>query len=206
MLKQLSVVIALGTALAACGNQNPLRVTRSACPAVAVVQHTGDVTLFNPPSSRDANAIDVTATMTNVRGTCTEVGDQLVTGVTFDVVALRRNATGAREVTLPFFASVVQAGDKLVAKQTGTVTLHFADGQARTQTSGAARSQVSRAAATLVPEVRAKITRERKEGDPDAALDPLADPAVRQAVRNASFEVLVGFQLDEAGLAYNVSR
>jgi hypothetical protein len=29
---------------------------------------------------------------------------------------------------------------------------------------------------------------------------------VRAALRAASFEVLLGFQLDEAGLAYNVSK
>ena len=43
-------------------------------------------------------------------------------------------------------------------------------------------------------------------GDPDAAIDPLADPTVREAVRRASFELLVGFQLTEQQLAYNATR
>ena len=34
----------------------------------------------------------------------------------------------------------------------------------------------------------------------------LAPPQVRAAVRAASFEVLVGFQLDDASLAYNVGK
>lgn len=206
MLKQVGLVVGLALAVAACGNRNPLEVRRSACPAVAVVQHAGDVTLFSPADSRDADAIDVTAAITNVRGACTESADQLLTGVSFDVIAQRRNATGAREVTLPFFTAVVQAGDQLVAKQTGSVTLRFAEGQARTQTSATAQATVSRAAATPPAEIVAKIRRERKPGDPDAAIDPLADPEVRSALRRTSFEVLVGFQLDEAGLAYNVGK
>jgi hypothetical protein len=34
----------------------------------------------------------------------------------------------------------------------------------------------------------------------------MSDPQVRAAVRAASFEVLVGFQLDDAALAYNVGK
>ena len=40
----------------------------------------------------------------------------------------------------------------------------------------------------------------------DAAIDPLSDPAVRQAVLSATFEALVGFQLTDAQLRYNVTR
>ena len=42
--------------------------------------------------------------------------------------------------------------------------------------------------------------------DPDAALDPLADPTVRAAVQRATFELLVGFQLDDRQLRYNATR
>ena len=208
MLRQLGLIFLAGTALVACSRNggDPLRITRSACPAVAVLQHAGDVTLFSPPTSRDADAIDVTATITNVRGTCGETGDRITTGATFDVLAQRTNATGAREVTLPFFTAVVQGGDRLVAKQAGNVTLRFAEGQVRAQVSATAQAQVSRAAATLPEPIRERITRKRKPGDADAAIDPLADPEVRTAVRAATFEVLVGFQLDDAALAYNVTR
>ena len=87
MLRQLGLIFLAGTALVACGGSgDPLRITRSACPAVAVLQHAGDVTLFSPPTSRDADAIDVTATITNVRGICGDSGDRITTGATFDVV------------------------------------------------------------------------------------------------------------------------
>lgn len=207
MLKQLGLILVAGTALASCaGGGDPLRITRSACPAVAVLQHAGDVTLFTPPTSRDADAIDVTATITNLRGVCGEAGAQITTGATFDVLAQRTNATAAREVTLPYFAAVLQGGDRLVAKQAGTVTLRFAAGELRAQASARAQAQVSRAAATLPDPIRDRITRKRKAGDADAAIDPLSDPEVRTAVRAATFEVLVGFQLDDAGLAYNVTK
>lgn len=207
VLKKIVLVAAAGAALAACGaGQDPFKVTRSACPAAAILQNTGDVTLFSPAGSYDADAIDVTATITNLRSTCSDTGPTLVSGISFDVVGLRRNTSGARDVTLPYFAAVVRAGSQLVAKQAGSVTLRFADGQARAQASATARSDISRAAVTLPEETRKKITRERKAGDADAAIDPMAEPAVREAVRNATFEVLVGFQLEPGALAYNVGK
>jgi hypothetical protein len=200
------IAVLAALALAGCGGGNPLRVTRSACPAVGVVEHAGEVTLFSPATSRDAGAIDVNAAITNVRAACGESANRIVSQLSFDVVAQRANASGARTVTLPYFAVVLRAGDQLLSKQLGTVTLHFDDGSIRTRATASARSDIDRAAATLPDEITREITRERKPGDADAAIDPLAAPAVRQAVRNASFELLVGFQLDDAALAYNVGK
>jgi hypothetical protein len=183
-----------------------ITVTRSACPAVAIPAATGDVTLFNPETSRDATALDVVANITNLRSTCDETGEHIVTQVTFDVQAQRRNPGGAREVVLPYFATVVQGGTNVVSKSVGRVALRFADGQLRASTSGTATGHVLRSAATLPEDVRRQVTRERKPGDPDAAIDPMSDPTVRDAVRRASFEVLVGFQLTQEQLAYNATR
>ncbi len=55
-------------------------------------------------------------------------------------------------------------------------------------------------------DVRERLTKKRKAGDQDAAMDPLADPAVRSAVLAATFEALIGFQLTEEQLKYNVTR
>ena len=183
-----------------------VRVTRSACPAVAIPAGTGDVTLFNPPTSRDASAIDVVATITNVRSTCDESGEYVVSNVTFDVQAQRRDARGAREVVLPYFAVVVQAGNNVISKRVSRVGLQFADGQLRATTRGSATGQVLRAAATLPADIRQRITRPRRAGDADAAIDPMADPAVRAAVTRATFELLVGFQLTPDQLRYNATR
>ena len=45
---------------------------------------------------RDARAIDVVATITNVRATCTEDDTNVVSTATYDVVATRRDAGQAR--------------------------------------------------------------------------------------------------------------
>lgn len=179
---------------------------RSACPTVAIPAATGDVTLFNPETSRDARAIDVVADITNVRSTCDETGANLASTVTFDVQAQRRDTRGARDVVIPYFAVVVQGGTVIQSKSISRVGLHFADGQARAETRGTASATINRAAATLPADIRTQITRTRKPGDPDAAVDPMSDPKVREAVQRVSFEVLVGFQLTPEQLAYNATR
>lgn len=203
----LSTLVAL-TGCRSDGDITPegILVTRSACPAVAIPAGTGDITLFNPTTSRDASAIDVVANITNVRSTCSETGENVISNVTFEVQAQRRNAQGARQVVLPYFATVVQGGTNVVSKRVSNVGLNFADGQLRATTSGAATGQILRGAATLPAEIRAQITRPRKAGDPNAAIDPMADPTVRAAVTRATFELLVGFQLTQDQLRYNVTR
>lgn len=197
--------LALGLVLLSGCQRNPLLVTRSLCPAVAVPNFTGETTLFTGGDD-DARNIDVVAAITNVRETCAQEAARLGSNVTFDVLARRSSTAGPRTVVLPFFATVVQGGNLLVSKQLGQVTITFADGQARAQASGAARAEVDRAAATLSPAMQAKVTRVRKPGDLDAAVDPLADPEVKAAVRATTFEVLVGFQLSDEALAYNAAK
>ena len=208
---KVAVSALVSLALLGCSREGELTTagiitTRTACPAVAIPAATNDITLFNPPTSRDASAIDVVAHITNVRSTCDESGEYIVSNATFEVHGQRRDPRGEREVVLPYFGAVVQGGTNVVSKRLGRVALRFADGQYRASTSGTATSQVLRSAATLPEEIRRQITRERKPGDADAALDPMADPAVRTAVTRATFEFLVGFQLTQEQLAYNATR
>ena len=186
--------------------QTGILTTYTACPAVAIPAPAGDVTLFDPATSRDSTAIDVVASISNLRSTCDESGEYIVTSATFDVSAQRRDNRGAREVVLPYFATVVQGDGNVVAKRVSRVGLRFEDGQYRARTTGAATSQVLRSAATLPEDIRHQITRERRPGDPQAAVDPMADPAVRAAVERARFELLVGFELDQEQLRYNATR
>jgi hypothetical protein len=181
-------------------------VTRSGCPQVAIPAATGDVTRFDPATSRDARAIDVVATITNIRATCTEDTTNLVSTATFDVVATRRDAGPARQVVLPFFAVAVQGGTNIVAKKVGAVALDFPAGQLRAQTSSQATVRVNRSAVALPAEVERELTRERRPGDADAAVDPLTDPTIRAAVARATYEQLVGFQLTPDQLRYNATR
>jgi hypothetical protein len=179
---------------------------RSACPHIGVPAGTGDVTLFNPANSREASAIDVTAVLTNVQSTCDETGPQIMANVSFDVLARRNQPGPARDVTLPYFITVVRGGTNVTAKRVGQVTVRFAEGQIRAQTSGQANASIDRTAATLPEEVRQRLTEKRKAGDQAAAMDPLADPTIRSAVLASTFEALVGFQLTEDQLKYNVTR
>ncbi|WP_425228109.1 hypothetical protein [Sphingomonas sp.] len=179
---------------------------RSACPQVGVPAATGDVTLFDPAGSRDASAIDLVAYMTNVRSTCGDAGDQIVTNVTFDVAARRTRTDTPRDLDLRYFITVVRGGSAVVAKRIGTVHLHFDAGAARAQVAGSASTTIARAAATLPDAVRQQLTRRRRAGEEDAAVDPLAQPDVRQAVLRSTFEALVGFQLTDEQLRYNATR
>ncbi|MGH6615290.1 hypothetical protein [Sphingomonas sp.] len=183
-----------------------ITAVRSACPTVGIPASTGDITIFDPPASREASAIDVTASMTNVRSTCADATNDIVTSVTFEVRASRVRADAARDVTLPYFITVVRGGSAVVAKRIGRVNLHFDAGQTRASTSGQASSIIARSAATLPDEVKAKLTQKRKAGDSDAAVDPLTAPEIRQAVQRATFEALVGFQLTDDQLKYNATR
>jgi len=206
--------IALAAALAGCAREGELVVDQgvgitavlSSCPAVGIPDYTGDVTTFRDPASPTLANLDVTATITNLRSTCDDSTDRVYSQATFDVLARRSDVRGARTVTLPYFVTVLRGGNAVVTKRVGQVTLSFADGQERAQASGTAGSFVNRAEATLPADIRERITRRRRAGDADAALDPLSAPEVRAAIQRSRFEMLVGFQLSEQQLAYNATR
>ncbi len=200
--------------LSACARDNEIDLssgvgitqTRSLCPALAIPLHTGDITIFDPATSRDASAVDVVAAITKLTPQCNEEGDKVYMAAEFDVQATRRDAGPARSVDIPYFSTVVQGGSAVVAKRIGQVRVSFADGQTRGTGKGQASAYVDRAAATLPSDIMDRITRKRRPGDEDAAVDPLTIPEVRTAIQRASFELLVGFQLTEAQLEHNVRR
>lgn len=209
--KALIASIAL-LSLGACAKVGDIDVTggviakRSPCPAVGIPDYTGDITLFNPPQSREARAIDVVANITNLRSTCNDTSPQLYTNATFEVQGRRSDPNGARDVTLPYFSTVMRGGSAVVSKRLGQVTLHFADGQYRATATATASSYVEKDQATVPADIQERITRPRKPGDPDAAVDPMSDPAVRAALQRTSFELLVGFNLTQDQFKYNVTR
>ena len=211
IVKRRHTALALVFLVAACSKEGEIAdggiyVTRSVCPQVGIPAGTGDITLFNPSNRTDAAALDVSAAMTNVRSTCDDTGANVVSTVTFDVVATRRDASEARTVVLPYFSVAMQGGSEVVAKKLGNVGLNFAAGSIRAQTSSQATIQVSRSVATLPEDVRKELTQKRKASDPNAAIDPLSNPAIREAVARATFEHLIGFQLTQDQLRYNATR
>lgn len=211
---RLYAAVALAAALGGCRGAGDLVVdesvgitaVRSTCPAVGVPDYTGDITLFRNPGSTTADGIDVVGALTNVRSTCNETGEKVYTSATFDVLARRSDTRGERQVTLPYFVTVLRGGSAVISKRVGSVTINFADGQERAQASGMASAYVDKAEASLPADIREQITRKRKAGDADAAIDPLSRPEVKAAVARATFEVLVGFQLSQDQLTYNATR
>ncbi|MGE8141963.1 hypothetical protein ACQKOE_08310 [Novosphingobium sp. NPDC080210] len=206
--------LAVAAALAGCRSSGDIVVDqgvgiqafRSACPAVGIPDYTGDITLFRTPGDQSAANVDVVATMTNVRSQCNESGDKVYTQVSFDVLARRTDTAGARQVTVPYFVTVLRGGRAVVTKRVGQVTIQFAPGQERAQASGQGSAYVDKAEATLPPEIRERITRKRRAGEEDAAVDPLSQPDVKAAVARATFEVMVGFQLSQEQLTFNATR
>ena len=213
MKLRLAALLAL-TLLSACrhagdvtaDNGGGIYAVRSACPIAGVPAGTGDITLFNPAGSTDSRAIDVTAAITDVRAVCQDAGNDVVSTVTFTVVALRRDAGPARQVVFPISTSRCaaargrgQAG-RLARRSSSTrATSTPGPGSRRRSASIAAPPPCRRTSAQI-------LTRPRKAGDAEAAIDPLSDPAIRKAVADATFEHLIGFQLTTDQLKYNATR
>ena len=160
--------IALAAALAGCKSTGDIVVDegvgvtaiRSACPAVGIPDHTGDVTLFRSPAAgATADNIDLVAAMTNVRSQCSDgpkagTSAKVYSSVNFTVTARRTDTRGARTVTLPYFVTVLRGGTAVVSKRVANVTLTFADGQERASATGQGGAYIDRAEATLPEDVR----------------------------------------------------
>jgi predicted small lipoprotein YifL len=109
--------------LAACGNRNPLEVTVSRCPAVAVVGDAGTLTRFEG-DSRNVEDVAFTASILDVRMTCEEAED-VRAQVTFDIGAQQGDAFRGRSVTVPYFVVVLKDNSQIVSKRVFDVTLRF---------------------------------------------------------------------------------
>jgi len=179
---------------------------RSTCPAVGIADYTGDITTFRPGGEQTAGALDLTGAITDVRSQCDPKSNPVQANLTFKVLATRTDTRGERVVNLPYFITVVRGSNVVIAKRLGTATVHFADGQNRAEVLASGGATINKADATLDGAVRARLLKQRKAGEADAAIDPLTDPEVRAAVAKATFEVLVGFQLTPEQLQYNATR
>ena len=187
-------------------NGGGVYAVRSDCPIAGIPAGTGDITLFNPPSSVAASAIDVTATITDLRANCQDTGSDVVSSATFTIVALRRDNGPARQVVVPYFDVALRGGTTIAAKQVGQAVLNFKAGDVHAWTRVQTTVRINRAAATLPANVRAILTRPRKAGEAEAAVDPMSEPGVASAVANATFEQLVGFELTQDQIKYNATR
>ncbi len=187
-------------------NGGGVYAVRSDCPIAGIPAATGDVTLFNPPTSLASTAIDVTATITDLRSTCQDTGSDIVSTATFTVVGLRRDPGAARQVVLPYFDVALRGGSDIAAKQVGRAVLNFDAGDLHSWVRIQTMIRVNRSAAALPQKVRDILTRPRKAGEAEAAVDPMTEPGVAKAVANATFEHLIGFELTQDQIKYNATR
>ena len=187
-------------------NGGGVYAVRSDCPIAGIPTGTGDVTIFDPADSREASAIDVTAAISQLRANCQDTTNEVISTVNFTVTGLRRDAGPARRVVLPYFEVALRGGTNIEAKQVGAVALDFPAGSLHAITHAQATIRVNRASATLSPQVKAILTRPRKAGQTDAAVDPMSEPAVARAVADSTFEHLIGFQMNQDQLKYNATR
>jgi len=109
--------------LAACGNRNPLEVTVSRCPAVAVVGDAGTLTRFEG-QGRNVEDVAFTASIVDVTLTCEEAED-VTSEVIFSVAATAGDAFKGGSVTIPYFVVVMKDNSQIITKKIYDVTLNF---------------------------------------------------------------------------------
>lgn len=113
-------LIAFG--LAACAS-NPLEVTISRCPAVAIVGDAGSWTKFDGQGVNVENVL-YTATISDVVVTCNE-GEAVSSAVGFYVSAQSDGRVINQTVTVPYFAVVLKDNSQIVTKRIFNVELNF---------------------------------------------------------------------------------
>lgn len=186
LLPRSLMLILLGS-VAAC-TTNPLQVRYTSCPAVAIPKYTGTLTQFSDSGQFEAKDVQVVASITNLRSTCTEDEKAAKTTIVFDVLASRpTQAGGLPPLDLPYFVVVVKDGQTLLAKQVYNAPVQF-DPTARSTT-------VRQTVVATSPKVPIPPKKKREEGE---GLAPPPKPS--------QYEVLVGFQLADAQAVYNLTR
>ncbi len=195
-MRQLIALFALSAAalVSGCKSNNPLLITRTSCPAVAVVKYANNYTRFAPGANYSAAGLELSAQLGNVQVACTDSkGGAPVSTVSFDLSATRASATAAGQADIPYFVTIVENGTTILSKQVYAAPMQFAEGASR------AMVRQSFSATTpfvpLPPELSAKEKRKQ--------FQQFAEDSRPKA---AQFEILIGFQLTEAQAAYNVQR
>jgi hypothetical protein len=180
-------------ALAGCGSGNPLEVTRTSCPAVAVVKYANNYTQFAPGSNFAASGIQLSAQLGDIAVSCKESsGNTSVSNISFEVSAARASATAAGSANVPYFVTIVQDGTTILSKQVYGANLQFGE--------GALRTTVRQSFAASTPYVPLPPVPERKKKN---QFDEFAEDSRPKA---AKYEILLGFQLTEEQATYNVQR
>lgn len=127
MMKSRTITaIALTTAallVSAC-SKNPFIVTRSNCPAVAVMAHTGTLTAFDG-DNQTQEAVMYQANIGNVQRGCEQ--DEILKGTTTFTLSVRKGpGFKGGEITIPYFVALVRDNHLVTAKQVYETKIRFA--------------------------------------------------------------------------------
>lgn len=120
---QCAIMVAVILSVVACTRKNPLQVTISDCPAVAVIGDMGSYTRIKGDSSL-AKDIEYTATVSNLQITC-EQEEVIQSVVTFDISAVAGPALTGQSITVEYFVVTAKDTASLVTKNSYQVTLTF---------------------------------------------------------------------------------
>ncbi len=96
--------------------------TFAGCPQVASIR---DLSLYQNPAVATDDQLVVNVRMGNVKSTCSSVSDGFKVDASFDVAALRGAASQAKNLSIPFFVSVVNAKDEILQRDTYEIPLTF---------------------------------------------------------------------------------
>ncbi len=183
VIRLLCVSSVMGLLLAGCNTANPLVIKRTSCPAVAVVKHAGTLSRFGGNGSFDAGNLQLSATLSALGSDCTDKnGARSV--ISFEVSA---RGAAAGDVELPYFVAVVKDGTTLLSKQIYTAKLRTNEAGNRGHTH--VNVTITTPAVPLPPKPK------------PSDFDEFAPPP-----KQLGYEVLIGFQLSDAEVAYNISH
>ncbi len=195
-MRQLIALFALCSAalVSGCKSDNPLLITRTSCPAVAVVKYANNYARFAPGAKYSAAGLELSAQLSNVQVSCADArGGAPVSSVSFDLSAVRASATTAEQADIPYFVTIVENGTTILSKQVYAAPVQFAE--------GASRAMVRQSFSATTPFV--PLPPEPSQKEKRKQFQQFAEDSRPKA---AQFEILIGFQLTEEQAAYNVQR
>ncbi len=156
--------------LASCSNRNPLEVTISRCPAIAVLGDVGTLVKFNG-DGRLNDDVAFVSTISDLKIEC-NTGKSIDSTVSLRIKARMGDAMVGSSANIQYFVVVMKDNHQIVTKRVFDTTLHFDS-------------------ANGFAEVEEVISQHM--------------PSVDRA-RHYNYELLVGFQMTDEEVAYNLSR
>ncbi|MEN8721352.1 MAG: hypothetical protein ABF335_00540 [Alphaproteobacteria bacterium] len=107
-----------------------LRGDARGCPAIGVLEHAVDITVFQPGKGRDLTDVEYEGEFRGVGTSCDyDEDDRLIEAeASFKILARRGPAARNSQIELPIFVAIVAAGGEIVDKRQYPVLLKFDEG------------------------------------------------------------------------------